>query len=223
MGWVHKETGYRRFVFAYIETAKASGKSPWAAGMATYFLTSDNEERPQIFMMARTADQSRICFDTAVAFVEQDDLLAARCKVFGGHLQNNIVNSSNNGYIRRLATADQGKGISGFIPSMVIADEIHELDQSEQLEKLRKGAKNRTQPLTICITNSGEAHVSVAWDYNKASRAIASGKEVNDAWFSFVCDQDEGDDPVNDESCWQKSNPGLPVYTPHVLLAPRGC
>jgi phage terminase large subunit-like protein len=32
---------------------------------------------------------------------------------------------------------------------------------------------------------------------------------LDDGFFAFICSLDEGDDPIQDESCWYKSNPSL--------------
>src|SRR5690606_10158155 len=81
------------------------------------------------------------------------------------------------------------------------------------------------QPLLVLITNSGSDRNSVAWDEDEwAVRVAAGNREDNpDEWiaflgeplddelFSFVCSLDEGDDPLNDPSCWPKANPLLGV------------
>src|SRR6185503_10475546 len=45
-GW-KRQDGRRRFRTVYVETGKGSGKSPLAAGIGHYMLTSDGESRPE--------------------------------------------------------------------------------------------------------------------------------------------------------------------------------
>ena len=73
------------------------------------------------------------------------------------------------------------------------------------------------------ITNSGSDRNSVAWHEHEWAVKVAAGHEdavtdptfigrpLDDELFSFVCSLDEGDDPLNDPSCWPKANPLLGV------------
>lgn len=81
-GWKGPD-GYRRFRTAYIETAKGSGKSPLAAGIGLYGMTSDGEPRAEIYAAATKKDQAMILFRDAVSMVDQSALLAERIEKTG--------------------------------------------------------------------------------------------------------------------------------------------
>jgi phage terminase large subunit-like protein len=45
------------------------------------------------------------------------------------------------------------------------------------------------------------------------------GEAIDDTTFSFVCGSTQGDDPLNDPSCWPKANPLLGVTITEEYLA----
>src|SRR5690606_37999232 len=45
------------------------------------------------------------------------------------------------------------------------------------------------------------------------------GEPLDDATFSYVCALDDGDDPLNDPSCWPKANPLLGTTITEEYLA----
>ena len=68
--WVHKDTGYRRFLTAYVETGKGSGKTPMAAAIGLWMLVADGEDGAQVYAIATKLDQARLTFDAARIFAE---------------------------------------------------------------------------------------------------------------------------------------------------------
>src|SRR5690606_24260854 len=81
------------------------------------------------------------------------------------------------------------------------------------------------------ITNSGSDRNSVAWHEHEWAVKVAAGHEdaltdptfigrpLDDELFSYVCALDDGDDPLNDPSCWIKANPLLGVTITEEYLA----
>ena len=81
------------------------------------------------------------------------------------------------------------------------------------------------------ITNSGSDRNSVAWEEHEHAVKVAAGNReavndptfigeaLDDTSFSFVCSLDDGDDPLNDPSCWPKANPLLGVTITNEYLS----
>jgi phage terminase large subunit-like protein len=112
-----------------------------------------------------------------------------------------------------------------------LADEVHELTDRAAMEMVERGFKFRRQPLLLMITNSGSDRKSVAWEEHEHAVKVAAGHidavtdstfigdPIDDTTFSFVCSLDNGDDPLNDPSCWIKANPLLGVTITEEYLA----
>lgn len=94
---------------------------------------------------------------------------------------------------------------------MGLLDELHEQPTPQISIKIRAGAKGRLQPLFVEITNSGFDRTSICWQHHEHSRKVVEGTVSDDQWFAYVAALDEGDDPLQDPTCWLKANPNLGV------------
>ena len=205
-GWRRFE-GPRRFRVAYVETGKGSGKSPLAAGVGLHGLTADKEPRAEVYAAATKRDQAMILFRDAVAMFEQSPELLRRLNPSGtGQMVWNLAYLETGSFFRPIS-ADQGQ--SGPRPHIALVDELHEHHTMHVIEMLRAGFKSRRQPLLFCITNSGHDKTSPCGQYHDYALQVVTGQVDDDAFFGFVCNLDEADDPFADEACWAKANPSL--------------
>lgn len=218
-GWVTR-AGFRRFRTAYIEVGKGNGKSPLAAGLGLYALVADDEPAAEIYAAAVTREQAGIAFRDAHLMAEASPELRAELDILTG----NIANPSNGSFFRPVSS--EHRGLDGKRPHLAIIDEIHEHPTSAVVDKMRAGTKARRQPLTFEITNSGYDRHSVCWHHHEYSLQVLQGSVENDSWFAYVAALDvadekrgaAGDDPLTDEACWIKANPGLGTILPHTYL-----
>lgn len=70
-GWVHRETGLRRFLEVYEEIARKNAKSTKGSGLLLFMLAADGEHGAECYTAATTRDQARIVFDDAKAMAER--------------------------------------------------------------------------------------------------------------------------------------------------------
>jgi phage terminase large subunit-like protein len=108
---------------------------------------------------------------------------------------------------------------SGYKPHFVLFDELHEIDRPTVVDMMRKATgKNRKQPMTYEITNSGADRNSICFQHRQQAEKALDGTLPNDALFVFICGLDEGDipdsrDPIEylleHEELWVKANPGI--------------
>ena len=210
-GWLRRDeaTGdlVRRFRVAYVETGKGSGKSPLAAGVGMYGLTADGEARAEIYAAATKKDQAMILFRDAVAMYQHSPELLKRLTASGvGENVWNLGYRATGSWFRPISADD---GQSGPRPHVALIDEVHEHKTAQVVEMMRAGTKSRRQALIFMITNSGAGRNSPCGIYHDYACEVAAGKRVDDSFFAYVCGLDEGDDPLQDESCWCKANPSL--------------
>ena len=209
-GWVRPD-GIRRFRRCYIETAKGSGKSPLTAGIALYMIVADGERRAEGYVCARTMEQALVAYRDAVAMIHDSPVLSQRLNVAGIISPYSIDHFESGSFLKRIATNTTGEGRSGYRPHIIVADEYHEHASSATLDMLVANVKARKQPLTMIVTNAGSNMSSACGVEHTYAKRVASGEAVNDEYFPFVCELDEGDDPHTDESVWPKTNPSLPA------------
>jgi phage terminase large subunit-like protein len=210
-GW--RRGDVRRFRVAYVETGKGSGKSPLAAGIGMHGLTADGEARAEVYAAATKKDQAMVLFRDAVAMYQQSPELYKRLTTSGvGENTWNLGYRATGSWFRPISADD---GQSGPRPHIALIDEVHEHKTAQVVEMMRAGTKSRRQALIFMITNSGSGRNTPCGIYHDYACEIAAGKRrdgapaLDDAFFSYVCGLDEGDDPLADESCWPKANPSL--------------
>lgn len=215
-GWKNDD-GTRRFRQCYDEEAKGNGKTPLAAGVGLLLLCADNEASAEIYFGGPTKDQAFIGFNDAVGFVDRNEDLAEKIRKKGENPVEGLSYPEMSGVLAPIS-ADATKK-SGYRPSGVVIDEVHELGKNEGLiDMLRAGFKFRRNPLLFMITNSGYDRLTVCWKLHEKGQKVAAGVEDDDAFFAFICELDKGDDPLKDEKCWPKANPLLGITTTKVYL-----
>lgn len=221
-GWKQAD-GARRFRRAYIEQGKGNGKSPLAGGLGLLGMTAAGEAGAQIYSAAAKKDQAGILFADAVKMVKQSPALAKRVAFAGGEGREFNMAHHASGSFFRPVSRDTGRTGSGPRPYFVLVDEVHELPDRKIIEMLERGFKFRREPILFMITNSGSDRTSVCWEEHEHAVKVAAGhreaindptfvgEPIDDRTFSYVCALDEGDDPLQDPTCWVKANPLLGV------------
>lgn len=230
-GW-KKPDGTRRFRRAYIEQGKGNGKSPLAGGIGLYGLMADGEPGAEIYSAGATKDQAGILFRDAVKMVGKSPDLDRRLKRSGGPgKEYNLAYLALGSFFRPVSRETKKTG-SGPRPHYALVDELHEHPDGGIIEMLERGFKFRRQPLLLMITNSGSDRTSVCRAEHEHAIKVAAGNReardddahylgeiIDDSTFSYVCALDDGDDPLEDPSCWIKANPLLGITITEEYLA----
>jgi phage terminase large subunit-like protein len=217
-GWVDAD-GFRRFRLAFVETGKGSGKSPLAAGVGLYMLMADGERRAEVYAAAVDKEQAGILFKDAVSMSKLAPAINGRVTRSGGEgREYNIAHLDTGSFFRPISSESQGRGKSGYRPHCVLLDEIHEHPTNAMVEFMRAGTKGRRQALIFMITNSGVDRTSVCYEYHQYGAEVAAGDRKDESFFSYICALDDGEDPLEYRSCWQKANPSLGVTFPPAYL-----
>ncbi len=218
----------RRFRRSYIEQGKGNGKSPLAAGVGMYAMTSDGESAAEIYAAAADKSQAFVLFRDAVAMYDQSPKLKAQLTPSGGNPVWNLSFMKKRSFFRPISREGAH---SGPRPYVALCDEIHEHPDGKVIEMLERGFKFRRQPLLFMITNSGSDRNTICWDEHQHAVKVAAGtitpdedftfvgEVVDDRSFSYVCALDKKDDPFTDPTCWQKANPLFGVTLKHDYLA----
>ncbi|MGF6607064.1 phage terminase large subunit-like protein [Paraburkholderia sp. WSM4175] len=208
-GWKRRD-GSRRFREAYVESGKGSGKSPLAAGIGLYMLTSDDEMRAEVYAAATRRDQAMVLFRDAVAMVDLSPELTQRLLKSGrGERCYNLAYLAKGSFFRPIASDSSGQ--SGPRPHCALIDEVHEHRDRTVIDIMQAGKKGRRHPLIFQITNSGFDRTSLCYEKHEYGAKICARTLDDDAFFAYICALDEGEDPLKEKRCWIKANPSLGV------------
>lgn len=207
-GWLHMETGLRRFRTAYIEVPRKNGKSTLLSGLGLYFLTVDNEPGAEVYSAAASTHQARIVFDAT-------RIMAKNGKVDGVPLtalldldvQEHKIKTPDEAAVFQ-PVASQTKSKDGKNPHCAIIDELHEHEKRDVWDSMENGMGSRDQPLMIAITTAGSNTAGICYEQRKYLQWILDGISEDESYFGLIFEADEGDEP-GDPITWEKANPCL--------------
>ncbi|KIL29596.1 hypothetical protein B4067_4852 [Bacillus subtilis subsp. subtilis] len=206
-GWVHKDTGYRRFKKVYWQVGRKNTKTQSLACVGSYEAMANDEYMSEVYIGATKTEQAKICWNEIKAQIMQADLLnkpEKKYRIAYGKIEHPKTQSK----IEALSK-DAGKTGDGFNPQCGIIDEYHAHKTSEIYDVLASGMAARAQPLMLIITTAGFELNNPAYrvEYDYVSRILDPNKvEQNDQYFVMINELDKGDD-VKDEKNWIKANP----------------
>jgi phage terminase large subunit-like protein len=214
-GWIHKETGYRRFRKMYWQVARKNAKSQSLACVGTYEEAAMDAGVAEVYCAATKADQARIVWREADAMVRQCPELKGKFKTSYGRLWHIKTDS----FMAVLSREDSKTG-DGLDPQCGIVDEYHAHDTTEFYDILDSGMVARPEPLLAIITTAGFdlTHPCYTDEYKYVSNILNPDVPIeNDEYFVMIneLDKDENGnliDDIRDEKCWAKANPIVCSY-----------
>ena len=214
-GWVHKDTGYRRFRKAYWQVGRKNAKSQSLACVGTYEESAMGEGMSEVYIGATKTDQAKIVWNEANAMIRQS-VLKDKFKTSYGTIRHLKTDS----IFRPLSKEDQKTG-DGLNPQCGIIDEYHAHPTDEIYNVLDSGMGARPQPLLMVITTAGSNLNSPCYriEYDFVSKLLDPNNPAVelDSYFAMVNELDKDEegnliDDITDESVWVKANPILCSY-----------
>lgn len=213
-GWVHGETGARRFREVLVVVPKKNGKTGLWAALLLYLLRSDGEVRPKIHLVAVDSEQAKLTYEEAAEHVAQSPNLKDEfeCSEFYKRLR---CDATGGEAVVRSAEADNKDGSN---LSAVMIDEVHLLTgRRRKVWRVYAGAgATRSRFLRLAISTAGHDRTSVLFEQVKRAWRIEDGESTEDIhFFGKVYGPRDGEavDP-HDEATWFRYNPSLGVTLP---------
>jgi phage terminase large subunit-like protein len=198
-GWVHRETGLRRFRTAYNELPRKQGKSLEAAIVALYVTFFDGEPGAEGYTIATKRDQAKIVFRDALQLVTSSSL-----RRWLRPLVNNLSRADNASKLEPLgADYDSTDGLN---PNLIITDELHAMKDRGLLDVVETATGSRDEPVHFQITTAGTDLLSPCGDQHDYACKILDHIIEDETFFAFIAHADPTDDPFAVET-WKKANP----------------
>ena len=202
LGWVHVDTGLRRFRTAYNEVPRKNGKSLEAAVVAVYVTFFDGEAGAEGYCLATKRSQ-------AEKLVFRD----AKKLVSSSGLKTHIKIQARN--LHRIDTSSKLEPLGerpedGLNPSLIIIDELHKLKTRDQMDVMETATGSRRQPLNFQITTAGDDIVSVCGDQHEYSCKILDQVLSDETFFAFIASCDPEDDWTLEDTA-RKANPNYGI------------
>lgn len=205
-GWVHHETGLRRFLEAYEEEPRKNAKSTKGAGVLLYMLAADGEHGAECYTAATTRDQARIVFDDAKAMAERTPDLRTYLGV--AILTHSLTVAATSSKAAPLAA--EGSTMDGLNVHFALLDELHAHKTRAVYDVIDSARGAREQSLLWTITTAGTDRSGICYERRTHVTKILERVVRDDRVFGIIYTIDDGDDYF-DPASWRKANPNYGV------------
>jgi phage terminase large subunit-like protein len=203
-GWVHKETGLRRYKEALVFLGRKNGKSTLASGLANYGCSKDGEKGADVYLLANSMKQARVVFDECTKMIKSSPLLAKHFRPL-----RDVIHFDQT-FSKIEPQASDSEKLDGLNAHLAIFDELHEYKNYKLVNVIKNSTAARQQPLILYITTAGYQLDGVLMDYYEKGKDILDGVITDDRAFYFMAELDEEDD-IEDPGNWVKANPNLGI------------
>lgn len=190
-GWVHKQTGFRRFFEARILVPRKNGKTVVAAAIGLYMFVGDGEPGAEVYTGASNKAQAKEVFSPATKMAKRAEGFK---EWFGITIGKESMYVLDEGSKFEIVIGNPGDGPS---PHCFVHDEFHEQPTFAQYDTGKTGTMAREQSLQIVISTAGVDIESPCHELQEELKQVLEGDLVNDRLFGLVYTIEEPDRLVN--------------------------
>lgn len=205
-GWVHRDTGLRRFRRSYEEVARKNAKSTRAAARELFLLTADGEPGAHCYSAATTGEQAREVFDVARNMALREPEFLRRFGVDVGKHDITVPETASS--FKPLNA--EGSTLDGLNIHGGVVDEVHAHKTRAVWDVLDSATGARSQPLLSAITTAGSDRSGICYELRDYTIKVLEGTVVDETWFGVIYTIDDGD-LWHDPKVWRKANPNLGI------------
>jgi phage terminase large subunit-like protein len=203
-GWVHKDTGLRRFKEGLVFVGRKNGKSTMVSGLANYGCSKDGEKGADVYLLANSMKQARVIFEECQKMIWASHLLSKHFRVLRDAIHYDKT------FSKIEPQASDSEKLDGLNAHLAIFDEIHEYKDYKLINVIKNSTGARKQPLILYITTAGYQLEGPLVDYYSKAADVLDGVIEDERSFYFIAEIDEGDD-IEDPKNWIKANPNIGV------------
>lgn len=205
-GWVHVETGLRRFRRSYEEIARKNAKSTRAAARELFLLTADGEPGAHCYSAATTGDQAREVFDVARNMALREPEFLRRFGVDVGKHDITVAETASS--FKPLNA--EGSTLDGLNIHGAVVDEVHAHKTRAVWDVLDSATGARSQALLSAITTAGSDRAGICYELRDYTVKVLRQVVDDETWFGIIFTIDDGD-LWHEPSVWRKANPNLGI------------
>ncbi|MDD2954541.1 MAG: terminase large subunit, partial [Parabacteroides sp.] len=203
-GWIHKDTGYRRFRRSYKSMARQNGKTFQNGITGSYVSGFSGYQYGKLFTVATKRRQAKLAWDEIAKFVRSDPDLSELFKVQDYKFLITALNT-----MCTIEALSRESGLDdGFRSIFTSVDEIHQHKDNSIYKAIYNGTKALPETLVSMITTRGNNLNSFCYEMDSYALNILNGTAIAEDFFVDIYCLDPTDDPW-DERNWIKANPIL--------------
>jgi phage terminase large subunit-like protein len=202
-GWVHKDTGYRRYGEALISVPRKNGKSFLASAICLYCLLCDHEPGAQVFAAANNLEQSMTVFRPAKQMVEKMNDLQTCFEIEAN--AKSLVIPDGSRFVPLVGVARDGQSAH-----CCVLDEYHEAKDDSLYLSLSQSMGARTQPLMLITTTAGVTIEGPCHIFQRDCEQMLEGTLERPELFAYIATIDKDTDWTTEQALIM-ANPNLGV------------
>ena len=212
MGWVHMDTGKRRYKKAYTRIPRGHAKTTIAAGVGNYVMLGDAiyppgepeaaeyEMQPTINIVAVDREQGKIARGDIADMAKATPAFSKRLQVKNTYIRHKKRGGAVVVFSKDVNNKDGGR------PSLIITEEWHAHLTSDVHDIAVSGMGKKRQCLEFIITTAGkDAENKPCYLDDLQYKQVLQGTLRQDDVFVMIREIDDDDDP-HDKACWGKAN-----------------
>ena len=203
-GWVHKDTGVRRFREGTIFLGRKNGKTTMISGVSNYAVSQDGESGARVYLLSNAKDQAKLLFDESKAMVEASPTLRKNFVALRDAIKYNKTKSKIE------ARASDSKKLDGLNTHLGVFDEIHEFKDYKLINVIKKSRGSRKQPLILYITTAGYQLDGPLMNYYEQATDVLDEVIEDERTFYFMAELDS-ESEFDRPDLWIKANPSMGV------------
>lgn len=204
-GWLHRDSGLRRFTTGYLEVARKNTKSTLGAAIGLYMFCADGEPGAEVYSAATTGKQAAIVFGIAATMVRRDSDFAAAGIIAR---ERGIYMPSDARKFEPLNA--EGSTLDGLNIHCAIVDELHAHVRRGVYDVIATARGAREQAMLLGITTAGFNRSGICYEQRTYVVNVLKQIYVDESYFGIVFTLDDGDD-WTDPKVWRKANPNYGV------------
>lgn len=208
-GWVHAQTGLRRFRVSMLLVPRKNAKSTIAAVVVLYMLTSDGESGAECYSAATTRDQAKVVAEIAWEMAKRSPQF---CDYFGvrvGARTTFTLTVPATGSKFAPLSAD-AHTLDALNISFAVVDELHAHKTRGVWDVLDTATGARLQPHLMITTTAGVELGGICDEKRQYLQRVLGGSVTDDQFFGVEYTIDEGDD-IREVGIHRKANPNYGV------------
>ena len=209
-GLKHRSSHLRVVRKVLLNMAKKGGKSEIGGALGVIMTFFDGEHGAECYSVANKYDQALFSWEAARKILQQlakeSPAVASRLKIYDSTNTRSLLDVETDSFFKPIAT--DAKTLDGVNPHLGLVDEYHAAVSDDIPNNLESGMVAREQPLLCIITTRGFNSQGPLRRLEDNYGAILEGKMKNDSVLPLIFSLDEDDD-WQDESVWEKANPGI--------------
>jgi len=203
-GWVHRDTGYRRFREGLIFVGRKNGKTTLESGLADYMTGFDGERGANVYFLANAQKQAHKLFDESKAMIDASPFLSNRF----------VANNNEIRFPKRKCTivpmSAEKTNKDGENLHFAVFDEIHEYKDYKLINVMKRSRGTRKQPLIIYISTAGTVLDGPLMDFVDNGQDCLKNYDdhIDERTFYYLAKLDDKQE-ANDPEMWVKANPNI--------------